>query len=209
MVGGQNSFHPHDQALRKIALISNDRDESSLPTGTLRASCRHRADRSKAKTRRLRAGSMTPHRRSDTRKLMRNFRLSGPCLSKVVLAVALLGATNCEKNVEPENKSAPSAAVAATMEVPTAQPPKLNDQPVLAPPSLAAPEASPTAQGTPSKDAKAAPAAPSAAAAATTAPVVTAPATATVNPKVPPTTTGARPNPTSPGPMAPRTADTM
>jgi hypothetical protein len=155
---------------------------------------------------RVRAGSMTRSRRSGTRKLMRNFRLSGPCLSKVVLAAALLGTTNCEKSAEPENKPAASAVVAATLEVPTAQPPKLNDQPVLAPPSLSPPEAKDAAvKGAPATDAKAPTAASSAAVAPTTSPA----AATAANPKAQPTTPGAKPNPTSPGPMAPRPADTM
>jgi len=185
--------------------MSNNTGNSALLAEVLTHVVRHFQRSAKRETSRLLAGSMTRPRGSDTRKLMGNFRLSGPWSSKVVLAAALLGTANCEKSAEPENKPAASAVAAAPLDVPTAQPPKLNDQPVLAPPSLSPPDATEAAaKGTPPTDAKAAPAAPSAAAAATTAPAAT-----TANPKAPPTTTGARPNTTTPGPMAPRTADTM
>jgi hypothetical protein len=155
----------------------------------------------------FRARSMTYLRDSGTSERMGNFDVSGHRWSVVVAMTLAFGAMNCEKSPEAEQKPTPSAVVAAPLEVPTAQPPKLADQPVLAPPSLAPlPGSEAVAAGSSSASAKAAPA-PAATTAAVENPTV--PVAKTADPKPTPTTPGARPTTTSPGPMAPRSAPTM
>jgi hypothetical protein len=155
---------------------------------------------SRAKHERGHAASMTCRTRSDTPKHMENAGLSRPWPRNLAMLALLLGAMNCENGSDSKQTPAPSALVPAPMEMPTAQPPKLADQPVMPPPSL-----SPTPPIV----------ADSAGASAKTAPPATslsptAPATpAKTNPKATADAPGIRETRTSPGPMAPRTADTM
>lgn len=131
---------------------------------------------------------------------MMNAGLSRAWALKVWASVLCFGALNCDKGADSEAKPSPSAVSTPTLEVPTAQPPKIVEQPVLAPPSLSPP----TPSGT------------EAVAAPTNVPAKTTPAAPSATGTTPtsrekPKTTDApiRRDPTSPGPMAPRPADTM